>query len=196
MVEGVGAGPSGASPPAGIGVIVAYKAAKATVELAAVAGLMAFAVTGEGSPLVALARDVKIHLASHWAVAFSHGLHAMGSRHGVHLLEGGLAVDALLTALEGWSLWKGYWWGAWLVIGATLLPLPWELWGLLHRGGWTRLALTAVNLSIAGYLARRVVRGHPPRAGTFGGRAATSPPELAAQDGAVEDSTASPERRP
>jgi len=155
----------GPSRDVGIGLIVVYKAAKALVELALVAGLVALAAGGERGAVGALAEGVRAHLASRWSVAASRALHALTSQRGIHLLEGGLFLDALLTTFEGWSLWKGYRWAPWLVVCATLLPLPWEFWEIARRGSWVRVAIATANLSVAGYLAWRITRSYQRRAG-------------------------------
>ena len=154
----------GAPRGAALGIIVAYKATKAVLELAAVAGLLVLATWGEAERLAALAAELRTHLASRWAVLASRAVDAVASRGGLRLLETGLALDGLLTAVEGWSLWRGYRWGPWLVIGATTLPLPWELWEIARRGSWSRLALTAANLAVVAYLVRRAVHDRRERA--------------------------------
>jgi uncharacterized membrane protein (DUF2068 family) len=142
----------------GTNLIVTYKGVKALVELALLLGIVALARGGEHGTARALARSVREHLASGWSVAVSHAVRLLASQRGMHLLELGLSADALLTGLEGWSLWKGYRWSAWLVVCVTLIPIPWELWEIGRRGSWARVAIAAANLAVVGYLAWRIAR--------------------------------------
>jgi len=147
----------GARDP-GLRAIAIYKAVKALAEVALVIGLLALARDGALAGLREAATFARAHLTSWWSNLAVRGLSALGRRHGLGLLEVGLALDAVLTAVEGWSLWRGERWGPWLVVGATLLPLPWELWEIARTGSPARVAVAAVNLAIAGYLARRIAR--------------------------------------
>jgi uncharacterized membrane protein (DUF2068 family) len=151
-----------ASPlPAGVRLIVAYKAVKALLELALVVGLLVLARDGGEALLRALAEAARHHLASRWSALASRGLGALSGGHGLRLVELGLGLDAALTALEGWALWRGHRWGEWLVVGATLLPLPWELWEILRTGSPARVAVALLNVAVAAYLGRRLAAGRP-----------------------------------
>jgi len=147
----------GARDP-GLRAIALYKAAKALAEVALVLGLLVLARDGAAAALRDAATFARAHLTSWWSDLAVRGLAALGRGHGLGLIELGLGLDAVLTAVEGWSLWRGYRWGPWLVVGATLLPLPWELWEIARTGSLARVAVAAVNLAIAAYLARRIAR--------------------------------------
>jgi uncharacterized membrane protein (DUF2068 family) len=150
--------PAAAPLDAGVRVIVAYKAVKALGEVALLAGLLLLARGGERSALQEVAALARHHLTSRWSELAARALSALWSGHGFRLLELGLLLDAALTAVEGWSLWRGLRWGPWLVVGATLLPLPWELWEIARTGSLARVAVAAVNLVVTAYLARAIVR--------------------------------------
>ena len=141
----------------GVRLIVAYKAVKALAEVALVVGLLLLARGGERSALHEVASLARAHLASRWSELAARALAAASSGHRLQLLELGLALDAVLTGVEGWSLWRGARWGPWLVVGATLLPLPWELWEIARTGSAARVAVAAINLAVAAYLARGLV---------------------------------------
>lgn len=152
----------------GTGLIVLYKALKAAAEVALLLGMLALARGGEHHTAARLAAVAREHLASRWSLELSEAVGFLASGRGQRLAELGLALDGLLTALEGWSLWRGYRWGPWLVVCASLLPLPWELWELGRGWRWSRVALIGANLAVAGYLAWRIARrgrGRPGRAG-------------------------------
>jgi uncharacterized membrane protein (DUF2068 family) len=71
-----------------------------------------------------------------------------------------LSLDGLLVFVEGWSLWRGYTWGPWLVVASTAALLPFEAFGLWHHPHLGRLVLLLGNIAVALYLARQAQREH------------------------------------
>jgi uncharacterized membrane protein (DUF2068 family) len=69
-----------------------------------------------------------------------------------------LALDGLLTSVEAWSLWRGYAWGAWLVVIATASLIPFDIWELVREPRMGRFLLVIVNGMIAVYLTGRARR--------------------------------------
>lgn len=67
-----------------------------------------------------------------------------------HVLGAGVLVtlDGLVTMLESWALFRGWRWGVWLVVGASMALLPFELAALVERVSPLRLSLLLVNLLI------------------------------------------------
>lgn len=92
-----------------------------------------------GAAIDAGIRFIRVPLASRWSVGASSALGVLMSRRGLLLLEAGLTLDVILTALEGRSLWRGF--------------------------TWPRVALATINLAVVRSLAwrinrtRRVMRG-------------------------------------
>lgn len=78
-----------------------------------------------------LASHLEREVAGRWAVLAGRALGQLVSERGVHLAELGLALDGVLSSLEGWALAMRYRWAAWLVV---------------------------VNVAVVGYLARRIAR--------------------------------------
>ncbi len=140
----------------GIRLIVLYKAAKAVAELALSAAVAAVAASGEIEAVRSLAIALEENVASRWSVAAGRLLAVVATGRGVHLLELGLALDAVSSAIEGWSLWKGYRWGPWLVVVATAVPLPLEIRAILRVPRVSRALLVVVNVAVVVYLARRI----------------------------------------
>jgi uncharacterized membrane protein (DUF2068 family) len=149
---------SGAPREVGLRLIVLYKAVKALVELALAAGLVVLAGTGELATLRELAHQLREDVASRWSLLLGRALAALVSERGVHVLEIGLALDAVLSAVEAWSLWRGYRWGPWLVVAATSLPLPLEAISIARARRPWRIALAAVNVAVIFYLVRLIAR--------------------------------------
>jgi uncharacterized membrane protein (DUF2068 family) len=142
----------------GLRVIVLYKAVKAVAELALLGLLVALAAGGELDELRELASTLKENVTSRWSQLAGRLLGAAASEHGVRLLETGLVLDGALTGVEGFSLWRRYRWGPWLVVAATAIPMPLELAELARTWSPGRGMLLLVNLAVVVYLARRMVR--------------------------------------
>lgn len=148
----------------GVRLIVLYKASKAVLQLALAAALVALAATGEITRLRDTAAVLREHVASRWSLVLARALAELVSRRGVRLLELGLVLDALVSALEGFSLWRGYAWGPWLVVVATAAPLPLELLAVAHAHRPWRIVLVVLNAAVVLYLARRIASRHSPKA--------------------------------
>jgi uncharacterized membrane protein (DUF2068 family) len=125
--------------PLGVRLIVSYKAIKAFVELVPLA--MEGALVGLGRALAALV-----------------------SERGVHLLELGLAVDGVVSGIEGWALWRGYRWGASLVVLETAMPLPLEVLDIARTHRASRIALALLNIAVVVYLTNQIRKRRSPRA--------------------------------
>jgi uncharacterized membrane protein (DUF2068 family) len=61
---------------------------------------------------------------------------------------------AVLFAIEGVGLWMGKHWAEWFTVIATGSLIPLELYELLHRFGWLKLAVLVGNVVIIVYLVR------------------------------------------
>lgn len=142
--------------PLGVRLIAVYKAIKAVAEVVLAIALVALAASGEVESLRDLAARLRHDVASRWSLLAGRALGALASARGVHLLELGLVLDAALSALEGWSLWRGYRWGPWLVVAATAVPLPLELVEIVRSHRASRVAIAVVNAAVVGYLAWRI----------------------------------------
>jgi uncharacterized membrane protein (DUF2068 family) len=142
----------------GIELIALYKGAKALVELLLAAALFALAAHGGLGDLVRLAREIQAHLGSRWSHLAARAIASATSGRAVHLLELGLGLDGLLSALEGFSLWRGYRFGPWLVIAATSLPIPLEVGEIVRTHRPSRFLLLLLNGAVVIYLAVRLAR--------------------------------------
>jgi uncharacterized membrane protein (DUF2068 family) len=144
----------------GVWLVLAYKVGKAVAWtiLATVLGLAA--VTGHLDHVRQLAADLHHQLVSRWAIQLAKLAMDALSPKGLRLVELALAVDAVVSLLEAWALWRGERWGAWLVLAASALPLPLEAWHFARHPSAGRAALLAVNLAVVLYLARWLRRHH------------------------------------
>jgi uncharacterized membrane protein (DUF2068 family) len=66
-------------------------------------------------------------------------------------------VYAALFATEGIGLYLRKRWAEWLVVAATALFIPFELWALFAHVVWWKFVLLLGNLCIVGYLAHRIL---------------------------------------
>jgi len=136
--------------------IIAYKLARAALALGAAAVLVGFVGTGHGELLRQGVDDLRHHVASHWASVLAQNLVAAITPHRLWLAAAAFALDGLLVLFEGWALWRGYGWGAWIVVLSTAALLPVEAAGLWHHPRAGRLILLLGNLAVALYLVRRL----------------------------------------
>ena len=152
---------SGGPRDVGVQLIVLYKSVKSIAEVVLAAALLAVAATGEIDAVRHLAMRLRVHFAGRFSLLLERTLLTVFSNRGVLLLQIGLVLDGLLTALEGWSLWRGWRWGPWLVVFATATPLPLELVEIARRHSALRVATLVVNVAIVVYLGIRIARRSP-----------------------------------
>jgi uncharacterized membrane protein (DUF2068 family) len=168
----------------GLRLIVLYKGTKAFVQLALAAVLVVLAAQGKIAALRETAALLQEHVASRWSLLLGKAIAALVSRRGLRLLEVGLALDAVVSAVEGWSLWRGYRWGEWLVVVATATPLPLEVLAIARAKRPWRLVLALLNVAVVAYLARRLARRR--RAKTLARGAPPAPSTPAPRPGSPE----------
>lgn len=135
--------------------IVLYKSLKAALELAAALLLGALWPLGLPGRIEKLAVWLRHHITHGWANQLAALLVDGSGRRRLALSLLALGLDGALTAVEAWSLRVGYWWGPWLVVGATTSLLPFEIYEFVRVPRPSRAVLIAVNLLVAAYLARR-----------------------------------------
>jgi uncharacterized membrane protein (DUF2068 family) len=136
-------------------VIVAYKTIKAGTQLFVALLLAVLLPFGLPGALQALAVSLHRHATHAWASGLTALLEQGSTPHGLRLACLALGLDGSVTALEAWALRAGHWWGPWLVVGATALFLPFELYALVRAPHASRALLLVANLGIVAYLARR-----------------------------------------
>jgi len=149
--------------------IIGYKLARAAGVLAASGLLVALTVTGHAVALDELAERLRHHVTGAWSIALADVLvRAVVPRH-LWMLAAALALDGTLTTIEGCSLWRGWWWGPWLVVVTTAAFVPFEVLALVRHLAWGRAILLALNVVVALYLARRALRRTAGAAPALGG---------------------------
>jgi uncharacterized membrane protein (DUF2068 family) len=154
-----------AAREAGLRAILVYKVARAVLWLVVAVALTVLGALGALDRVRELADALRHHLAARWSLSLAEALVSLLSTRVLHLVQVGLVLDAVLSAVEGWALWRGHRWGAWLVVVASALPLPLELYHLARHPSPWRLAILVANLVIVAYLFRWLGRHrHDPAA--------------------------------
>src|SRR5205085_3478365 len=98
-----------------------------------------------------LAEFLLEHFTGAWALRAATLLVEVATRGHVKLLAIAMLGDSALSAVEGLALQAGRWWAPWLVVIATAMLLPWELWELFRRPAWGRMVILAVNIAVVLY---------------------------------------------
>jgi uncharacterized membrane protein (DUF2068 family) len=143
--------------PGGLRIIVVYKLLKAIVQAGVAAGLLMAMRVGLATDLTGPARaaaDRTVHPFLSHAV---RELTVLATPRHLYLVAAILGADAVVSAVEGWVLHRGYPWASWLVVGATGALLPFELVELIHRPRAIALAMLLANTAIVAYLVRHAV---------------------------------------
>jgi uncharacterized membrane protein (DUF2068 family) len=141
----------------GVRIIIGYKLGKAVLQLAAAILLAYGASHGLADRLADFAEKLREHAVHAWSNLVAATLLRF-THHGRHTLwwaVAALAGDGTVSAVEGWALSRGYFWGEWLVVGTTSALLPFEVMALLRHVRLGRLVLFALNVGIVVYLVRR-----------------------------------------
>lgn len=142
----------------GVRAIVAYKTIKASVQLGLSGLLLCLWPFGLVGHLESAAQLLQAHATHMWARHLSAFLLSHVTEHALAYLLLALVADGTFTGFEAFSLRRAYAWAPWLVVLATSLLLPFELFELVKEPHLSRLALLLANAAIAAYLARSALR--------------------------------------
>lgn len=137
--------------------IIAYKVGKAGLfaVLAVVLGVMTH--LGLGQQLLAFAQDLRHHTGA-WSLALAELVTRAATGRALWTVVVALSADCVMSLFEGWALWRGHWWGPWVVVVSTGSLLPFEVIAFVHHPHPVRAAIFAVNVAIVVYLLREARR--------------------------------------
>ena len=142
----------------GLRVIIFCKSVKAVVVLV----LSVVLAVGMHAGLVESLQDsiveVNTHLTHAWSLRLSEWLFLVVTRSHFAVASIALALDGLLTTVEAWGLHRRRRWAEWLVVVASGLLLPVEVFELAQGIRITRVLLLGINLAIVTYLSIRLRR--------------------------------------
>ncbi len=140
----------------GVKAIVAYKFTKAVLQVIAAAVLFYGAHHGLAASLARFAEHLRHHAVNAWSNIAVHAVERfLHAPHSIVWTAYAALVDAVLSGVEGYALWRGYAWGEWLVVGTTSSLVPFELYALTRHLRVGRVILLALNLLIVAYLVNR-----------------------------------------
>jgi len=140
--------------------IIGYKLTRGGVSLLGAVAVLVLVLSGLDAPLRRSAEAVHDHAVSALALWLSKLLmSATESRH-ILVLAGALALDAAVLFVEGWALLRGRTWGAWLVVIASGVLLPFEVVALFKHPAAGRLLLLLINAAIVAWLVLHALRKH------------------------------------
>ena len=136
----------------GLETIIVYKLTKAVAQTLVGIGAVWLLIRGAEAGAATMAEFVLEHFTGAWALKLAVLLVRAATRVHVKLLAVAMFGDAILSAIEGQALRAGRWWAPWLVVTATSLLLPWEVWELVRHPRWGRVAILVINLAVVAYL--------------------------------------------
>ena len=142
----------------GVRAIIVYKTIKASAQLGLATVLLGLWPLGLAGHIENAARMLNAHATQMWARHLSGLLLRHATQRSLAFLLLALVVDGAFSAFEAFALRRGYAWAPWLVVLATSLLLPFELFELLKGPHFSRLAILLANSAIAAYLARNAIR--------------------------------------
>jgi uncharacterized membrane protein (DUF2068 family) len=149
-------------PPSGLRLIIGYKIAKAAVELLAGIAIFALGSAGATRDLVHVALLLRHHATEAWSIALAEKLLDVSTARHVMVVAVASVADGIVTAVEGWALYRGYAWSHWLVMLTTASLLPFEIIALARHFNIGRVLLLTVNLLIVVYLLRHLTASRRP----------------------------------
>jgi uncharacterized membrane protein (DUF2068 family) len=144
----------------GLRLIITYKLVKAAVQAGLAASLpilRRFGVTADGA---ADASRLAEHVAHRWTAVLARRIAALLTPSHLTFITLALALDAVVSAFEGWALHRRFRWAPWVVVVAGSTLIPFEIVELARRPRASRVAILVVNLVIIAYLVWRARREH------------------------------------
>jgi len=141
----------------GFSLIVVYKLLKAAVQTVAAVALEGALFAGATERLHEFAVTT-VHGTSRLSELVARALGQLTTARHVHIIVLALALDAVLSLVEGLALHRRYRWAPWLIVVATGGALPFEVVSLARALRPLRLTLFLVNLALVVYLVRRALR--------------------------------------
>ncbi len=142
---------------AGVRLIVLYKFGKAVLQVTIGAIFVAVVLSGGSERIHDFALGLRDHGVSAWSIRASSLLVTATTPGHLALTAVALGLDGVLSFIEGWSLWRGYTWGPWLVVIATGSLIPFELVEIARAAHFGRVLILFVNIAIVVYLVRRAL---------------------------------------
>ena len=144
--------------PPTLSVIIAYKFGRAALSLIGAVTALVLVLLGFAAPLERYAEAVHHHAVSALAMRLTQWFVTAVEPTHMLVVAAALALDGSVLLVEGWALSRGQKWGVWLVVGASGLPVPFEIVALLRHPALGRVLVLLINGAIVAWLTRHVLR--------------------------------------
>jgi uncharacterized membrane protein (DUF2068 family) len=141
--------------PRGLRLIIGYKLGKALAEVLGGASIFILGSVGLAQKLAFIAQGIRRHATEDWSIALAEKLLDASTAHNVFVVAMAMLADSVVTAIEGWALYRRYVWSRWLVVLTTASLIPFEISALVRHPNAGRAVVLLVNLLIVVYLLKR-----------------------------------------
>lgn len=131
--------------------IALFEAFKGAVVLIAGFGLLSFLGRDNEEFAEQIIRHLQLNPAKHYPQIF---ITAMSRLNDAHLLAlaGFAALYALVRFAEAYGLWYERRWAEWLAALSGGIYVPIEIYELLYRANWLKVAALIINLTVVAYM--------------------------------------------
>ncbi len=131
--------------------IALFEAFKGAVVLIAGFGLLSFLGRDNEEFAEQIIRHLQLNPAKHYPQIF---ITAMSRLNDAHLLAlaGFAALYALVRFAEAYGLWHERRWAEWLAALSGGIYIPIEIYELLYRANWLKVAALIINLTVVAYM--------------------------------------------
>ena len=135
----------------GMRTIAFFEAAKGALVLLAGLGLLALIDRDVQRIAERIVRFSHLNPASHYPRIFVDAAsHITNGR--LWLLAGAAAAYALVRGIEAYGLWYERRWAEWFALVAGGLYLPLEIYEIIHRVTWVKMAVFSTNVAVVAYM--------------------------------------------
>lgn len=147
----------------GLRVVAVFEGAKGGLVLVTGFGLLAFIHRDLHSAAEEIVRHLHMNPARHYPRIFLDAASRVTDNQ-LWVLAFSAFLYALIRLIEAFGLWRRKLWAAWFGVLSGGVYIPVELYEVVHRLSWARLAVLSVNLAIVAYLGYALtIAGQPPR---------------------------------
>ena len=141
-------------------VIIAYKAIRGSVLIVAGLALAIALWLGEGAELHTLALSLREYVTARLAIDIAELILGLSTPSHLALTSLAVGLDGSVGIFEAWLLHRGQRWAIWLVVVASSLLIPWELYELFAHFRLLRVVLLILNVLVVIYLSFQARKHH------------------------------------
>lgn len=143
--------------------VAVFEGAKGGLVLVTGFGLLAFLHRDLYSVAEEIVRHLHLNPARHYPRIFLDAASRVTDTQ-LWILAFSAFLYAVIRFIEAFGLWRRKLWAAWFGVLSGGVYIPVELFEVVHRLSWAKLAVLSVNLAIVAYLGYALtIAGRPPR---------------------------------